>query len=546
MSVAFDVELELPLPADTEALGERLAAGLRAGDLVVLAGPLGAGKTVLVRGLARGLGVSGQVTSPTFVIAREHRPLPGGAGVPLRPRRRVPARQRRRGGNGRARRPRPRHRAHRGRRRRRVGRGGGRAARGRPPARAARPPARRRARGRRASSACDRLIAPRTTLVPSDRARAGHGHRDARRHRGRRRAGRRHAAPALGRRGARRPQARRAADAGGPAGLPGGGGRAARPRCRRDRRRARPVHRPAGGDGHRRRPGRRAGHRGARGGLARRHRPAGRRGRAGRQPPRRHRRPPQGGLLGRLRPGGPPAHRPARRGTGRARDPRRGAGRGGRGRRPPACRPVGAAGDRPAVARAGGAGRLRGAATCAPGWCPARWSRCTCAGPTPWSRVPASGCRHDHNRHRRAAPGGRGTLRRAGTDASSPATTRGARGVPGGAAAGPGTSPRARATAWSATAASRSSAARPLAQAEIHTIGVDPAYQRRGIGRELLRGLLAVADAAAATVFLEVRTDNDAAIALYVAEGFATVGLRRRYYRPSGADAYTMRREPRR
>jgi ribosomal-protein-alanine N-acetyltransferase len=86
----------------------------------------------------------------------------------------------------------------------------------------------------------------------------------------------------------------------------------------------------------------------------------------------------------------------------------------------------------------------------------------------------------------------------------------------------------------------------PLAQAEIHTIGVDPAYQRRGIGRELLRGLLAVADAAAATVFLEVRTDNAAAIALYVAEGFATVGLRRRYYRPSGADAYTMRREPRR
>jgi tRNA threonylcarbamoyladenosine biosynthesis protein TsaE len=79
----LDAELELPLPADTEALGERLAAGLRAGDLVVLSGPLGAGKTVLVRGLARGLGVSGQVTSPTFVIAREHRPLPGGAGVPL-------------------------------------------------------------------------------------------------------------------------------------------------------------------------------------------------------------------------------------------------------------------------------------------------------------------------------------------------------------------------------------------------------------------------------------------------------------------------------
>jgi tRNA threonylcarbamoyladenosine biosynthesis protein TsaE len=78
-----DTAIELPEPADTEALGERLAARLGAGDLVVLSGPLGAGKTVLVRGLARGLGVAGPVTSPTFVIAREHRPLPGGAGVPL-------------------------------------------------------------------------------------------------------------------------------------------------------------------------------------------------------------------------------------------------------------------------------------------------------------------------------------------------------------------------------------------------------------------------------------------------------------------------------
>jgi [ribosomal protein S18]-alanine N-acetyltransferase len=85
----------------------------------------------------------------------------------------------------------------------------------------------------------------------------------------------------------------------------------------------------------------------------------------------------------------------------------------------------------------------------------------------------------------------------------------------------------------------------PQAEAEIHTIGVDPAHQRRGIGRALLRGLLAVADEAAATVFLEVRTDNDAARALYEAEGFTVVGLRKRYYRPSGADAHTMRREPR-
>ena len=81
--VALDTPLELPDTADTEALGERLAADLRAGDLLVLSGPLGAGKTALVRGLARGLGVAGPITSPTFVIAREHRPLPGGAGVPL-------------------------------------------------------------------------------------------------------------------------------------------------------------------------------------------------------------------------------------------------------------------------------------------------------------------------------------------------------------------------------------------------------------------------------------------------------------------------------
>jgi tRNA threonylcarbamoyladenosine biosynthesis protein TsaE len=79
----LDTELVLPEPADTEALGERLAAELGPGDLVVLSGPLGAGKTVLVRGIARGLGVAGPVTSPTFVIAREHRPLPGGRGVPL-------------------------------------------------------------------------------------------------------------------------------------------------------------------------------------------------------------------------------------------------------------------------------------------------------------------------------------------------------------------------------------------------------------------------------------------------------------------------------
>ncbi len=55
-----------------QALGERLAAALAAGDLVVLAGGLGAGKTTLTQGIGRGLCVRGDVTSPTFVIARVH------------------------------------------------------------------------------------------------------------------------------------------------------------------------------------------------------------------------------------------------------------------------------------------------------------------------------------------------------------------------------------------------------------------------------------------------------------------------------------------
>ncbi len=57
---------------DMRALGERLAGLLRAGDLVILSGPLGAGKTTLTQGIGAGLGVRGPVTSPTFVIARVH------------------------------------------------------------------------------------------------------------------------------------------------------------------------------------------------------------------------------------------------------------------------------------------------------------------------------------------------------------------------------------------------------------------------------------------------------------------------------------------
>jgi tRNA threonylcarbamoyladenosine biosynthesis protein TsaE len=64
---------ELPTPTDTQALGRELAGLLHAGDLVVLAGPLGAGKTALTQGIGAGLGVPGAVTSPTFVLARVHR-----------------------------------------------------------------------------------------------------------------------------------------------------------------------------------------------------------------------------------------------------------------------------------------------------------------------------------------------------------------------------------------------------------------------------------------------------------------------------------------
>lgn len=76
--------------------------------------------------------------------------------------------------------------------------------------------------------------------------------------------------------------------------------------------------------------------------------------------------------------------------------------------------------------------------------------------------------------------------------------------------------------------------------ADVQTIGVAPEAQGRGIGRALLRDLLAAAGTR--TVHLEVRTDNAPAIALYESEGFTRIGVRRRYYQPSGADAYTMLR----
>lgn len=71
--------MRLSTVEETRAFGERLAAVLRPGDLLILSGPLGAGKTALAQGIGAGLGVAEQVTSPTFVIARVHH----GGRVPL-------------------------------------------------------------------------------------------------------------------------------------------------------------------------------------------------------------------------------------------------------------------------------------------------------------------------------------------------------------------------------------------------------------------------------------------------------------------------------
>ncbi|SHG02861.1 [SSU ribosomal protein S18P]-alanine acetyltransferase [Jatrophihabitans endophyticus] len=80
--------------------------------------------------------------------------------------------------------------------------------------------------------------------------------------------------------------------------------------------------------------------------------------------------------------------------------------------------------------------------------------------------------------------------------------------------------------------------------AEILTVGTVPAARRRGVGRLLLTALLAEAVRRGATeVFLEVRVDNDAALALYDGEGFARLGVRRGYYDAGRVDAVTMRKE---
>jgi tRNA threonylcarbamoyladenosine biosynthesis protein TsaE len=75
---SLDERVIVATSAQMRALGTRLARVLRASDLVVLSGPLGAGKTTLAQGIGAGLDVRGRVTSPTFVIARVHPSLHGG------------------------------------------------------------------------------------------------------------------------------------------------------------------------------------------------------------------------------------------------------------------------------------------------------------------------------------------------------------------------------------------------------------------------------------------------------------------------------------
>ena len=82
MSTADRVLLTTRGVAQTRRLGRRLAASLRAGDVLLLQGDLGAGKTALAQGIGAGLGVQTPVASPTFVLLARHDPPPGG-GLPL-------------------------------------------------------------------------------------------------------------------------------------------------------------------------------------------------------------------------------------------------------------------------------------------------------------------------------------------------------------------------------------------------------------------------------------------------------------------------------
>ncbi len=82
------------------------------------------------------------------------------------------------------------------------------------------------------------------------------------------------------------------------------------------------------------------------------------------------------------------------------------------------------------------------------------------------------------------------------------------------------------------------------AEADVQTIGVRSDHEGRGIGSALLTALLEEAAARGCdAVYLEVRADNDRARLLYERFGFVRIGLRRKYYQPSGVDAIVMRRQ---
>lgn len=81
-------------------------------------------------------------------------------------------------------------------------------------------------------------------------------------------------------------------------------------------------------------------------------------------------------------------------------------------------------------------------------------------------------------------------------------------------------------------------------EADIQTIAVNPQFRSAGLGRTLMAELLEVAShRRAKQVFLEVRADNDHAIALYESLGFVSVGVRAKYYQPEGVDALLMKYE---
>lgn len=83
MSTAHRLQLSTTSVARTRALGRRLARVLRAGDVLLLQGALGAGKTAFAQGVGAGLGVEGPVNSPTFVLMARHDPASGGGGLSL-------------------------------------------------------------------------------------------------------------------------------------------------------------------------------------------------------------------------------------------------------------------------------------------------------------------------------------------------------------------------------------------------------------------------------------------------------------------------------